>query len=110
MLSVLRSQITEAKMVLRFDYRNLAPLYVDEQMKICVRRDPEREDKLDIWVEGRDGGLAVKGSAIIGDVELDRQSSIKRKPKFKYLDLGGRLPHRQSSVSHRSGNSARNQG
>ncbi|KAH7393415.1 hypothetical protein BKA64DRAFT_709759 [Cadophora sp. MPI-SDFR-AT-0126] len=87
MLSVLRSQITEAKMVLRFDYRNLAPLYVDEEMRICVRRDPEREDKLDVWVEGRDGGLAVKGTAIIGDVELERQKETKREPGFKQLDL-----------------------
>ncbi|PVH81719.1 hypothetical protein DL98DRAFT_514586 [Cadophora sp. DSE1049] len=89
MLSVLRSQITEGKMVLRFDYRNLAPLYVDEEMRICVRRDPERENKLDVWVEGRDGGLAVKGGAVIGDVELDRQKAMKRKPGFKHLDLGG---------------------
>ncbi|KAK0099886.1 hypothetical protein ONS95_013290 [Cadophora gregata] len=73
MLSVLRSQITGGKMVVRFDYRNLAPLYVDEEMRICVRRDPERENKLDVWVEGRDGGLAVKGTAIIGDAEFDNR-------------------------------------
>ncbi|KAH7321747.1 hypothetical protein BKA65DRAFT_87906 [Rhexocercosporidium sp. MPI-PUGE-AT-0058] len=69
MLSVLRSQIPEGKIVVRFDYKNLAPLYVDEEMKICVRRDPKREDKLDVWVEGREGGYAVKGTAVIGHRE-----------------------------------------
>ncbi|KAH6715511.1 hypothetical protein BKA61DRAFT_632188 [Leptodontidium sp. MPI-SDFR-AT-0119] len=68
MLSVLRSQIPEGKMVVRFDYRNLAPLFVDEEMRICVRRDPERKDKFDVWVEGKEGGYAVKGTAEIKDI------------------------------------------
>ncbi|KAJ5046680.1 uncharacterized protein L3040_003913 [Drepanopeziza brunnea f. sp. 'multigermtubi'] len=63
MLSVMRSQLKEGEMIARFDYRNLAPLYVQEEMRICVRRDPEHRAKLDVWVEGRDGGYAVKGVA-----------------------------------------------
>ncbi|KAI9052281.1 hypothetical protein LZ554_003636 [Drepanopeziza brunnea f. sp. 'monogermtubi'] len=63
MLSVIRSQLKEGEMIARFDYRNLAPLYVQEEMRICVRRDPEQRAKLDVWVEGRDGGYAVKGVA-----------------------------------------------
>lgn len=55
-------------MVVRFDYRNLAPLFVDEEMRICVRRDPERKDKFDVWVEGKEGGYAVKGTAEIKDI------------------------------------------
>jgi hypothetical protein len=55
---------------MRFDYRNLAPLYVDEEMKICLRKNAkhnvEKEDKYDVWIEGKDGGYAVKGTAICG--------------------------------------------
>lgn len=48
-------------------YRNLAPLYVDEEMKVCLRRTKSEEAgryKWDVWIEGPEGGLAVKGSAI----------------------------------------------
>jgi hydroxyacyl-ACP dehydratase HTD2-like protein with hotdog domain len=50
-------------------YRNLAPLYVGEEMKVCVKvreagipKDSE-EHTWDAWVEGPDGGFAVKGIA-----------------------------------------------
>lgn len=66
MLSVLRSQLKDGEMVLRFDYKNLAPLYAEEEMKICVRKNPDKENKFDIWIEGRDGGYAVKGTAVVG--------------------------------------------
>ncbi|KAH6850099.1 HotDog domain-containing protein [Chaetomium sp. MPI-CAGE-AT-0009] len=47
-------------------YRNLAPLYVDEEMKVCLRRTKTEADQLkwDVWIEGPEGGLAVKGSAV----------------------------------------------
>ncbi|TLD34152.1 hypothetical protein PspLS_00352 [Pyricularia sp. CBS 133598] len=55
-------------------YRNLAPLYVGETMRVCVRRVPgaapiqpaavkRPADLWDIWIEGPDGGMAVKASA-----------------------------------------------
>ncbi|GAB1320150.1 HotDog domain-containing protein [Madurella fahalii] len=46
-------------------YSNLAPLYVDEEMKVCLRRTRPDGDELgwDVWVEGPEGGLAVKGTA-----------------------------------------------
>jgi hydroxyacyl-ACP dehydratase HTD2-like protein with hotdog domain len=66
MLSVLRSQLKEGEMLLEFEYRNLVPLYVEEEMKICVRRDHEKPGRFDVWIEGLGGGYAVKGSAIIG--------------------------------------------
>ena len=48
-------------------YRNLAPLYAEEEMKICVRRrvndlDQEGNTIWDVWIEGSDGGYAVKGT------------------------------------------------
>lgn len=47
-------------------YRNIAPLYVDEQMTVCLRRTKSAADELgwDVWIEGPEGGLAVKGKAI----------------------------------------------
>ena len=64
MLSVLRSQLKIGEMVLKFDYRNLAPLYVEEEMRICAKRDGET--RFDVWIEGKEGGYAVKGSAVVG--------------------------------------------
>lgn len=45
-------------------YRNHAPLYVDEEMTICLRK-LEAERRWDVWIEGAGGGLAVKGTVII---------------------------------------------
>ncbi|KAK3302494.1 uncharacterized protein B0T15DRAFT_307613 [Chaetomium strumarium] len=52
------------------NYRNLAPLYVNEEMRVCLRRTKAEGDGLqwDVWVEGPDGGLAVKGHAVTTDV------------------------------------------
>ncbi|KAL8674382.1 MAG: hypothetical protein Q9168_001242 [Polycauliona sp. 1 TL-2023] len=41
-------------------YRNLAPLYAEEEMTLCVRQ--KNEDLWDTWVEGPTGGLAVRAS------------------------------------------------
>ncbi|AEO58071.1 hypothetical protein MYCTH_2061596 [Thermothelomyces thermophilus ATCC 42464] len=51
-------------------YRNIAPLYVDEQMTVCLRRTKSAAGELgwDVWIEGPDGGLAVKGKAITTDI------------------------------------------
>ncbi|KAL2140909.1 hypothetical protein VTI28DRAFT_7876 [Corynascus sepedonium] len=47
-------------------YRNVAPLYVGEQMKVCLRRTKSLVGELgwDVWIEGPEGGLAVKGKAV----------------------------------------------
>lgn len=71
MLSVLRSQLKSDEMILKFDYRNLAPLYATETLNVCARRDPEQEDKFDLWVEGSGGGFAVKATALIGKAGID---------------------------------------
>ncbi|KAL2259167.1 hypothetical protein VTK26DRAFT_7253 [Humicola hyalothermophila] len=51
------------------NYRNLAPLYVDEDLRICLRRARTRDAEVDwdVWIEGPDGGLAVKASAVTKD-------------------------------------------
>ena len=51
----------DSMMVDRIEYRNLAPLYAEEPMKICGR--PLEDGKWELWIEGRDGGLAVRATA-----------------------------------------------
>jgi hypothetical protein len=48
-------------------YRNYAPLYVGEKMTVCVRRVREvaEGEEWDVWVEGPEGGMAAKGSAVV---------------------------------------------
>ena len=53
-------------MVKSLDYRNLAPLYANEELKVCVRKDRDKADKYDVWIEGKGGGYAVKGTSIVG--------------------------------------------
>ena len=66
--SSIRRPATKIKHV---EYRNLAPLYAEEEMKICIKskmKNTERKtfetyDVYDVWIEGPDGGYAVKGNA-----------------------------------------------
>lgn len=46
------------------EYRNLAPLYCDEEMRICgmEKKTLENGSIYDIWIEGPTGGVAVKGT------------------------------------------------
>lgn len=48
-----------------FDYRNLAPLYAEEELRVCIRKDRTKAHKYDVWVEGKEGGYAVKGTATV---------------------------------------------
>ena len=68
MISVLRSQLNPGEIVRKLEYRNLAPLYAGEQLRVCVKRDSEREAKWDVWIQGSGGGYAVKGTAITGSL------------------------------------------
>ncbi|KAI1771355.1 HotDog domain-containing protein [Hypoxylon cercidicola] len=72
MLSLLRSQLDPDEKVYKIDYRNLAPLYVNEPLRVCLRQIG-REDgsvgggksrRWEVWVEGQDGGLSVRGTAM----------------------------------------------
>ena len=67
LLTALRAQLRDSDDVKRIEYRNLAPLYAGEPMTVCLRRNPATADsggKWDVWVEGPEGGLAVRGTAI----------------------------------------------
>jgi len=41
------------------EYRNLAPLYADQVMKLAGRR--RKDGKWEVWAEGPDGGVAIRG-------------------------------------------------
>ncbi|KAK6866245.1 hypothetical protein PG995_002773 [Apiospora arundinis] len=71
MLEVLRRSRRNTKdeelIISRIDYRNLAPLYVGDEMTVCVRSPPKKGEhgqKHDVWIENHHGGLCVKGTVI----------------------------------------------
>ncbi|KAJ4264945.1 hypothetical protein NW762_005188 [Fusarium torreyae] len=66
MLRVLNDQIGSDAGVHKFSYRNYAPLYVNERMTINIRRVSKEDGangRWDVWIEGPEGGMAVKGTA-----------------------------------------------
>lgn len=65
MLSALQSRLDDGEMIASFEYRNLAPLYCGEELKVCVRRPVENPSRSDVWIEASHGGYAVKATATI---------------------------------------------
>jgi hypothetical protein len=56
---------TDGKQVVEsIEYRNLAPLYCDEEMRICglEKKTLQNGSIYDVWIEGPTGGVAVKGT------------------------------------------------
>lgn len=54
--------------IMNISYRNIAPVKVGEQFRVCVRRPPStaetlKIEKWDVWVEDNDCSLCVKASA-----------------------------------------------
>ncbi|KAK2732478.1 hypothetical protein FQN55_004090 [Onygenales sp. PD_40] len=63
MLTVIQNHLSDIGQIVRgIEYRNLAPLFVEQQMRICAKPKGSGAGAWDIWVEGGDGGLAVKGT------------------------------------------------
>ncbi|KAJ5595799.1 hypothetical protein N7450_002257 [Penicillium hetheringtonii] len=61
LLSVLQGHLQTLNLwVGQFEYRNLAPLFVDEELSICGK-PKNGGSSWDVWIEGPDGGLAVRG-------------------------------------------------
>ncbi|KAJ5888901.1 hypothetical protein N7495_008942 [Penicillium taxi] len=62
LLSVLQNQLySHGVQVESFEYRNLAPLFVEEELTVCGK--PKNDNSWDVWIEGPNGGLAVRGTA-----------------------------------------------
>ena len=51
--------------VKEIEYRNLALLYAGEEMRVCGR-EGKQSGEWEVWVQGRGGGLAVRGVAKTG--------------------------------------------
>ncbi|KAF2091115.1 hypothetical protein K490DRAFT_62436 [Saccharata proteae CBS 121410] len=80
LLTILQDEIPETSTYIdRIDYRNLAPLYCNEPVRLCGRRapiDPKSRDvwKYDLWVETPAGGIAVKATATVKSCYSDDRS------------------------------------
>ncbi|KAF2630318.1 hypothetical protein BU25DRAFT_387421 [Macroventuria anomochaeta] len=66
---------TKLELVDSVEYRNLAPLYCDEEMRVCVKNKKRTEtgNLWDVWIEGPTGGMAVK--AVVRTVDRGRHAS-----------------------------------
>ncbi|KAJ4379230.1 hypothetical protein N0V86_005275 [Didymella sp. IMI 355093] len=55
----------EAEAIVSIEYRNIAPLYCDEEMRVCVKMKKQTDagHSYDVWIEGPTGGMAVKAVA-----------------------------------------------
>jgi hydroxyacyl-ACP dehydratase HTD2-like protein with hotdog domain len=65
MLTALRPYLSKLNRVItEVEYRNLAPLYVDEEMEICAKgiKNCELDSSLAVWIKGKDGRLALRGT------------------------------------------------
>lgn len=58
LLSVMQRHVDHP--IRSIEYRNWAPVYVEEEMAICGKR--KSTGAWDVWIEGPDGGLAVRGT------------------------------------------------
>ena len=63
MLDCLRSELKKKgveKIINTVEYRNLAPVYAEEEMTVCGR-EKGKDGLWEVWVEGADGGVKVRG-------------------------------------------------
>ena len=66
MLQVLNKHLKPTlEVITSIGYRNIAPLYCDEEMRICVKKKKQIDTghSWDVWIEGPTGGMAVKAVA-----------------------------------------------
>ncbi|KAJ5179617.1 hypothetical protein N7492_002827 [Penicillium capsulatum] len=63
LLTVLQRHLSSLNLRIgSIEYKNLAPLFVEEQLTICGK-PKNASGAWDVWIEGPDGGLAVRGTA-----------------------------------------------
>ncbi|MCJ1337049.1 hypothetical protein MMC09_002328 [Bachmanniomyces sp. S44760] len=53
-----KTEKDSTRAIINLEYRNLAPVYADEPMKVCGRQKGDND--WEVWIEGRDGGYAAK--------------------------------------------------
>ncbi|KAJ5787457.1 hypothetical protein N7457_002447 [Penicillium paradoxum] len=63
LLSVLQQQLSRLNLCINaIEYKNMMPLFVEEELVICGK-PKNGSGAWDVWIEGPDGGLAVRGTA-----------------------------------------------
>lgn len=62
LLHVLSTEMPTVE-VQTMEYSNLAPLFANEQLTVCLAAP--RDGRVRVWISGPDGGMAVKGSAVV---------------------------------------------
>ncbi|TQS35561.1 hypothetical protein Golomagni_04019 [Golovinomyces magnicellulatus] len=81
MLTFLTEKLHKRARIDSFTYKNITPLYVEEDMKICVRKGEKIDHKSTwhVWIEGPTGGYAVKATARISWVgeKIDNKESLE---------------------------------
>jgi hypothetical protein len=85
------------------EYRNLAPLYCDEEMRVCVKKKKSTDTGgvWDVWIEGPTGGMAVK--AVVRTVYQKEIPSLaeratKKAPAVEPI-LAASLPQSSAQLS-----------
>ncbi|GLA98760.1 hypothetical protein ABZX51_011876 [Aspergillus tubingensis] len=65
LLTALQGHLSKLQLtVTHIEYRNIAPLYVDEELAVCGKpKSGKGYTTWDVWIEGKDGRLAVRGTA-----------------------------------------------
>ncbi|KAK0645929.1 hypothetical protein B0T16DRAFT_457915 [Cercophora newfieldiana] len=60
-------KLEDSTLLEEINYRNLAPLFVGQEIRVCVRETARKvgsgTQTWELWVEGPDGSLAVRGTA-----------------------------------------------
>ncbi|PLN74807.1 hypothetical protein BDW42DRAFT_51682 [Aspergillus taichungensis] len=63
MLTAIRTYLIGCgRIITQIDYRNISPLYVGEELAVCGKRKPGRDGAWEVWIEDREGSLAVRGT------------------------------------------------
>lgn len=69
LLTAMQGHLQSRHFIKDIEYRNLAPLYVDEELTVCGKpKIGRRTGAWDVWIEGSQGGLAVRGTVQTGAV------------------------------------------
>jgi hydroxyacyl-ACP dehydratase HTD2-like protein with hotdog domain len=68
LMTMLRARIAEQgpdTTIKSFQYRNIAPIYANEAMKLCGRESSTNQNEVELWVENSEGVQAVRGTATL---------------------------------------------
>lgn len=72
LVTLLQHQLSQRgnEVIKNIEYRNLAPLYCGEEVRFCGKQTGDR--KWEVWAQGPEGGVAVKGSVVTEAGRIDR--------------------------------------